>query len=75
MHSVITDNAFALFLNPYTMELALFNNKLVKYVTLQASGSTLKKLEKFESGTHNDTWQCYGYLDAIAQFFYELCNR
>ena len=56
------------------MELTLFNGKIFNCVTLQASGSTLKKLEKFESGTHNDTWQCYGYLDAIAQFLYEVCS-
>ena len=33
------------FVNPYTIGLALFNDKLVKYVALQALGSTLKNLE------------------------------
>ncbi|EDO36646.1 predicted protein [Nematostella vectensis] len=38
----------------------------------QSSGSSLKKLEQFEGGSHNDTWQCFGYLDAISRFICEV---
>ena len=44
----------------------------VLFLTHQASGSSLKKLECFEGGTHNDTWQSYGYFDAIARFLQEV---
>ena len=49
------------------------SNLFVCFVlTRQASGSSLKKLECFEGGTHNDTWQSYGYFDAIARFLQEV---
>ncbi|XP_068707098.1 protein ABHD13-like [Montipora capricornis] len=38
----------------------------------KSSGSCLKKLECFDRGTHNETWQCYGYFDAIARFLCEV---
>lgn len=38
----------------------------------KASGSCLKKLESFDHGTHNETWQCYGYFDAITRFLCEV---
>lgn len=38
----------------------------------KASGSCLKKLECFDHGTHNETWQCYGYFDAITRFLCEV---
>ncbi|KAK2551511.1 Protein ABHD13 [Acropora cervicornis] len=38
----------------------------------KASGSCLKKLECFDGGTHNETWQCYGYFDAITRFLSEV---
>ncbi|XP_067046618.1 protein ABHD13-like [Acropora muricata] len=38
----------------------------------KASGSCLKKLECFDGGTHNETWQCYGYFDAITRFLCEV---
>ena len=38
----------------------------------QTSGSCLKKMECFDRGTHNETWQCYGYFDGIARFLCEV---
>lgn len=38
----------------------------------KASGSCLKKMECFDHGTHNETWQCYGYFDAISRFLCEV---
>eukprot|EP00794_Sanderia_malayensis_P012211 gene12211-13469_t len=37
-----------------------------------ASSSPMKRLEKFETGTHNDTWQCYGYAEAINKFINDV---
>jgi pimeloyl-ACP methyl ester carboxylesterase len=34
----------------------------------QMCGSRLKQLERFETGTHNGTWQCAGYYDTINRF-------
>lgn len=52
--------------------LAIVLTKCLSY--LQSSGSSLKKLEPFEGGSHNDTWQCFGYLDAITRFICEVCK-
>lgn len=38
----------------------------------KTSGSCLKKLDCFDHGTHNETWQCYGYFDAITRFLCEV---
>ncbi|KAJ7361798.1 Alpha/beta hydrolase domain-containing protein 13 [Desmophyllum pertusum] len=38
----------------------------------KSSGSCLKKLDCFDHGTHNETWQCYGYFDAISRFLCEV---
>lgn len=38
----------------------------------KTSGSCLKKMECFDRGTHNETWQCYGYFDGIARFLCEV---
>lgn len=38
----------------------------------KASGSCLKKMKCFDHGTHNETWQCYGYFDAISRFLCEV---
>ncbi|XP_063690128.1 protein ABHD13-like [Bolinopsis microptera] len=35
-------------------------------------GSTMKRIECFESGTHNGTWQCYGYYEALNRFLAEV---
>lgn len=29
-------------------------------------------MECFDHGTHNETWQCYGYFDAISRFLCEV---
>lgn len=36
------------------------------------SGSTFKKLVKFENGTHNETWMCPHYYEAILVFIKEV---
>jgi len=40
----------------------------------QASSCVLKRLARFEHGTHNETWQCPGYYETINRFFAEI-NR
>lgn len=40
----------------------------------QASGSLLKRFERFENGTHNETWQCPGYCEAINRFINEVAE-
>lgn len=32
----------------------------------------MKRIETFESGTHNETWQCHGYTDVINKFLNEV---
>ena len=32
----------------------------------------MKRIECFESGTHNGTWQCYGYYEALNRFLAEV---
>ncbi|GFS27811.1 abhydrolase domain-containing protein 13 [Elysia marginata] len=32
------------------------------------SRSNLKRLEQFTNGTHNDTWMCPGYYEALMRF-------
>ena len=34
----------------------------------QACNAPLKHIERFEHGTHNGTWQCSGYYEAINRF-------
>lgn len=36
------------------------------------SGSQLKRIAVFQDGTHNETWQCRGYYDAIKHFLSEV---
>ena len=38
----------------------------------QRSGSSLKRIARFADGTHNETWQCNGYYEAIARFSREV---
>ena len=38
----------------------------------QLCGSSMKRIECFESGTHNGTWQCYGYYEALNRFLAEV---
>lgn len=38
----------------------------------QTSGSPIKKIARFESGTHNDTWQCENYYETISKFLSEV---
>ena len=32
----------------------------------------MKKVERFECGSHNDTWQCGGYFEAVSRFLIEV---
>jgi len=36
------------------------------------SGAVVKRIETFENGTHNDTWQSAGYTDVINKFLNEV---
>nr|XP_006820729.1 PREDICTED: alpha/beta hydrolase domain-containing protein 13-like [Saccoglossus kowalevskii] len=38
----------------------------------QTSISVMKRLAKFENGTHNETWQSEGYFETICQFIIEV---
>lgn len=38
----------------------------------ESSGSCMKRLARFEQGTHNETWQCPGYYETINRFFQEV---
>lgn len=38
------------------------------------SGSTTKGLVTFESGTHNETWQCDGYYETLGAFLTKALN-
>jgi hypothetical protein len=38
----------------------------------QASNSVFKKIARFEGGTHNETWRCAGYYDALKNFLAEV---
>ena len=40
----------------------------------QMSGSRMKRLALFTDGTHNDTWQCNNYYDALCRFLSEVCS-
>ena len=44
-------------------------------INLQACTSPMKRLETFGTGTHNDTWQCYGYSEAINKFLNEVTYK
>jgi len=37
-----------------------------------ASASYMKRMETFDSGTHNETWQCDGYIEAINRFLNDV---
>lgn len=37
--------------------------------------SPMKRLVTFESGTHNETWQCKGYYNSLNMFFHDLIHR
>uniref|UniRef100_T1J9H5 RING-type E3 ubiquitin transferase n=1 Tax=Strigamia maritima TaxID=126957 RepID=T1J9H5_STRMM len=55
----------------------LFNVWIIKcipnwFYKNQISLSPLKRLARFESGTHNDTWQCEKYFDTISNFLNEV---
>lgn len=39
------------------------------------SGSSIKRMECFENGSHNGTWQCYGYYEAINRFLNEVLEH
>ena len=39
---------------------------------LQLSAGSMKRLALFTDGTHNDTWQCNSYYDAINRFLAEV---
>ncbi|XP_065063388.1 protein ABHD13-like [Rhopilema esculentum] len=39
-----------------------------------ASTAPMKRLETFVTGTHNDTWQCYGYSEVINKFLNEVVD-
>ena len=39
---------------------------------IQLSGSKQKLLVPFEGGTHNETYLCPGYYEAIAQFVHKV---
>jgi len=42
----------------------------------QTSSSALKRIARFESGTHNETWQCSGYYQTINLFLDDvLCSE
>ncbi|XP_064488844.1 protein ABHD13-like isoform X2 [Ornithodoros turicata] len=37
--------------------------------------SAVKRMVTFESGTHNETWQCKGYYNSLNMFFHDLVHR
>ena len=39
---------------------------------MQACAAPMKRIETFVTGTHNDTWQCYGYSDVVNKFLNEV---
>ena len=41
-------------------------------VCLQSSGSGRKRIEVFPGGTHNETWICPGYYEAIISFMVQV---
>ena len=41
---------------------------------LQMCGSPLKRMTRLPDGTHNETWQCVGYYDAINKFLHEVSS-
>ncbi|XP_046839225.1 protein ABHD13-like isoform X2 [Xenia sp. Carnegie-2017] len=42
------------------------------YKLYENSGAVMKKLETFDCGSHNDTWQCKGYFEAFSRFLIEV---
>jgi len=40
----------------------------------QLCGSSMKRIECFDTGTHNGTWQCYGYYEAVNRFLAEVVS-
>ncbi|XP_071941712.1 protein ABHD13-like [Antedon mediterranea] len=41
----------------------------------QRCGSRMKKMARFERGTHNETWQCDGYFHTVGQFLSEVTRQ
>ena len=41
-------------------------------VCVQSSGSQEKRIEVFPGGTHNETWICPGYYEAIISFMVQV---
>ena len=39
---------------------------------MQSSGSQKKRIEVFPGGTHNETWICPGYYEAIISFMVQV---
>ncbi|XP_066926422.1 protein ABHD13-like [Clytia hemisphaerica] len=58
-----------LFLSGLSDQLVPPNHMLKLYNT---SESDMKRMETFESGTHNETWQCQGYTEAINRFLNDV---
>ncbi|XP_070533909.1 protein ABHD13-like [Ptychodera flava] len=42
------------------------------HILFQTSGAVLKRLAKFDNGTHNETFQCEGYFETFAHFIKEV---
>ncbi|OWF36310.1 protein ABHD13-like [Mizuhopecten yessoensis] len=38
----------------------------------QVSGSGMKRIHRFDQGTHNETWMCSGYYEAFLQFLKDV---
>ncbi|XP_069109983.1 protein ABHD13-like isoform X1 [Argopecten irradians] len=38
----------------------------------QMSGSGMKRIHRFEQGSHNETWMCSGYYEAFLQFLRDV---
>ena len=48
------------------------SDRCILHYALQVSGSHMKRMARFESGTHNETWQCQGYYETINRFLLEV---
>lgn len=44
------------------------------HILFETSGSLLKRLARFESGTHNETWQCSGYYETMNRYLVEVAD-
>lgn len=40
----------------------------------QVSGSSLKRIHRFEQGSHNETWMCSGYYEIFLQFLRDVIH-